>query len=375
MTGLTWVHKFMKISNNEFRAPFVVQTDNQYYTDLRNRYSDFISNAEYAGADKESLDVIKKYTGTVMEAFWYFCRGQIDFAHKKIENLIKDCMESKLAVDVVGNDKALAGDGILAFFHARIGTPRSYKANEMLHVPYSKRFLTGNYRFSIPGVPSYYLANSSYCCWLELGMPADHELNVSPVLLDGSQKIFNLAVEVRNVSYLNGFEPEKVHAWLKLLILMIATSYRVTQKERSFKSEYIISQSIMLACKNNGFDGLTYFSCQVESQDFAQAAINLVLFAPQNKITDEYSEMCSHIKVRDSFNYFTFRQLKISPDELNFQLRWLRTRRVNNIYDYDRQFYYGRTDFCLFDKFLFQGWKYDQIDFGNALGDNKRGRR
>ena len=131
----------------------------------------------------------------------------------------------------------------------------------------------------------------------------------------------------------------------------------------------------MLACKNNGFDGLTYFSCQVESQDFAQAAINLVLFAPQNKITDEYSEMCSHIKVRDSFNYFTFRQLKISPDELNFQLRWLRTRRVNNIYDYDRQFYYGRTDFCLFDKFLFQGWKYDQIDFGNALGDNKRGRR
>lgn len=66
----------------------------------------------------------------------------------------------------------------------------------MLHLPFPMRGKTGNYRFSIPGIPSLYLGNSSYACWLELGRPAEYKFNVSPVVLDGSQKIFNLAVMV-----------------------------------------------------------------------------------------------------------------------------------------------------------------------------------
>ena len=74
-----------------------------------------------------------------------------------------------------------------------VNLPTDFKAKDMLHLPKKMRSKSGNYRFSIPGNPSLYLSNSSYGCWIETGFPSDNEFNVSPVLLDGSQKIFNLA--------------------------------------------------------------------------------------------------------------------------------------------------------------------------------------
>ena len=77
---------------------------------------------------------------------------------------------------------------------------------EMMYLPISLRSKSGNYRFSIPGNPSLYLANSFYGCWIETGFPADIDFNVSPVLLDGKQKILNLVVGIRDFSELNELE-------------------------------------------------------------------------------------------------------------------------------------------------------------------------
>ena len=65
----------------------------------------------------------------------------------------------------------------------------------------------------------------------------------------------------------------------------------------------------MLACKNLGLDGVAYFSNQVEYQDFAWSAINVALFAAEERFGSTYSDMCKHIKVGDAFNYFMFQQL------------------------------------------------------------------
>ena len=160
-------------------------------------------------------------------------------------------------------------------------------AKDMSHLPYSLRAKSGNYRFSIPGNPSYYLSNSSYGCWIETGFPPDIEFNVSPVLLDGTQTIFNLAVSIRDISCLNECERERVHTWIKLLMLTMATSYTINEPGRSFKSEYIISQSIMMACKKLGYDGVAYYSKRVSDEIFARCAVNLALFVDYK---NEYSE-------------------------------------------------------------------------------------
>lgn len=73
-------------------------------------------------------------------------------------------------------------------------------------------------RFSIPGVPCLYLGTTSYVCWLEMDKPHDSEFNV------------------------------------------YATSFSIKNKERKFKSEYIVSQLIMQCLSELLIDGIAYAS-------------------------------------------------------------------------------------------------------------------
>ncbi len=224
----------------------------------------------------------------------------------------------------------------------------------MIHLPNSMRAKSGNYRFSIPGNPSMYLANSSYGCWIETGCPAEIDFNVLPVLLEGNQKIFNLAVSLRDFRCLNEFEKERVHCWLKLYLLTIATSYVVKEGNRTFKSEYIISQSLMMACKKMGYDGIAYYSRRVDDEVFALCAINLALFVDYN---GEYSDMIKHMKIDDAFNYSLYKQLDLSLKYKRYELRSTYTGYITNIGSYDRQYPYKETDFYHFDEFLFTTWR------------------
>lgn len=225
-----------------------------------------------------------------------------------IYNLVKKCADNKLAVSSLYESRAFPGERgtEVQLFRARLSdTAQTFSARDMLHQPLKLRGMTGNYRFSIPGVTSLYLANSSYGCWIEIGRPSEHAFNVSPFVLNEKLTIFNLAVMTRHISHLKS--NEDVHCWIKLLVLMIATSYKVAEQNRVFKSEYIISQSIMLACKKLGFDGVAYYSKRVESELFAINAINLAMFADYKKGYD-YAPICEQLKADESLNYQLFRQ-------------------------------------------------------------------
>lgn len=370
MERLTWVKN--NFVDEELYAPYVVEKDEDYYKDLNKRYYILLEKAKNAGADENSIKIMSKYTQKVKESVRLYYNGNISKAYNVIKNLIKGCEDNKLAVNTIINSAAFPGvkSNEIQFFRARLSENIiTYKAKEMLHLPFTMRGKTGNYRFSIPGLPSLYLGNSSYACWIELGCPPEHRFNVSPVVLDGSQKIFNLAVMGRNWLNLNEFEEEKVWCWLKLLILMMATSYTVKEMERTFKSEYIVSQNIMLACKELGYDGIAYFSKRVSDEVFAYAAINLALFAPYRK-QEKYSTVCEHIKIDDSFNYSMYKQLGTANQDRSYELRLSQTGLTTNIGEYrkGRQFQYVMTEFGAFDKFLFSTWKEkDEIEWGNAL--------
>lgn len=369
MAKLDWVENFII---KELYAPYVVEWDQDYYIDLRAKYKLLYDTAKKAGADEESLKIIKKYSDKVKESLRLYYDGSISKAHTVIRNLVKGCENDSLAASTITNSEAFPGikGTEIQFFRARLSDDaKSFKAKEMLHLPLSMRGKTGNYRFSIPGIPSLYLGNSSYACWIELGCPPEYKFNVAPVVLDGNQKIFNLAVMSRSWWKLDELEEAKVHCWLKLLILMMATSYTVKENGRIFKSEYIVSQSIMLACKELGYDGVAYFSKRVSDEIFAYAAINLALFTPYQS-NKKYSTVCEHIKIDDSFNYSMYKQLGRINRDHTYELRLLRTGITTNIGEYreERQFQYATTEFCAFDKFLFATWKQkDEIEWGNAL--------
>lgn len=364
----------MKLSwlNNEFickelYAPFVIDKDSEYLSDLKKKYKIVIRQAIKAGADAQSLWILNKYKNKILEALNCYYHADIAKCNTIIRNLIKDVESNSFAVSPLYKSYAFPGDYSteIQFFRCRKGdSSKAFTAKDLLHLPKSLRAKSGNYRFSIPGNPSLYLANSSYGCWIESGFPPDNEFNVSPVLLDGTQKILNLAVSIRDVHGLNEFEPCRIHCWLKLCMLAIATSYRIKEPGRTFQSEYIISQSIMMACKRLGYDGVAYYSKRVSDEIFALCAINLALFVDYK---GEYSDTIKHIKMDDPFNYGLYRHLMLSQTYKNYTLRSTRTGFTTNIGTYDRQHPYNETYFSDFDKFLFSTWK----DKPNGKGKNQ----
>lgn len=369
------IMKLSWLENNfickDLYAPFTVECDNDYYKSLSEKFSIIINQATMAGADTSSLGILNKFKKKILEALRCYYSADLAKCNTIIRNLIKDIGEDSIAISRLDKSCAFPGqiNKELQFFRCRKGKPStSFLAKDMLHLPRSLRAKSGNYRFSIPGNPSLYLSNSSYGCWIETGYLPDYEFNVAPVLLDGQQTIFNLAVSIRDFSRLNELESSKVHTWLKLLMLSIATSYRVKEMNRTFKSEYIVSQSIMMACKKLGYSGVAYYSKRVDDVTFSYCAINLALFVEYKM---EYSDIVKHMKMNDAFNYAVYKNLLSTLKYKDYDLRSIATGRITNIGKYDRQYPYRETEFFEFDKFLFATWRdkangkgKDEVDWG-----------
>lgn len=368
-----WIHQFI---DRELAAPFRINKDQDYYKSLLAKYQSMITKAKGADADLESIKIIEDYSNKICKSIELYYGGQLIQSQQIIVELVKDVCDNPFACDEVNNSVAFPGvkGEEVQLYRARVSeNAKAFKSKDMLHVPFSLRAKTVNGRFSIPGIPCLYLANSSYCCWIEMERPEESKFNVSPVLLDNTQRILNLAVSIRDFSRLESFGKtiiENVHCWLKLLILKIATSFRVEENNRNFRSEYIIAQQIMIACEQLNVDGVAYQSTQVETDDFASVAVNVVLFAKYNG-EQYYSEICNHLKIDDSFNYSVFKQLGYPQRCSDYQLKSIHNGWINNIGTYSRQFDYSDTEFCKFDKFLFYTWKNtNEIDWGNAIPEN-----
>lgn len=364
---LEWLKKIL--SCKELYMPFILNKDIEYSEDLNKKFDLVLNYAKQYGADKECIKIIKDCNEDVNAALNAYYDADLLQCNRIIEKLIRDVSKDSFALSSLYDSNVFPGikETEIQFFRCRNGEITLIKdTKDMLHLPKNLRSKSGNYRFSIPGNPSLYLSNTSYGCWIETGNPDDNHFNVSPVLLDCKQKILNLAVSTHNLLYIESLDNEerekKVYCWLKLFMLNIATSYRIEESGRTFKSEYIISQAIMMACKRLGYDGLAYYSRRVSNINFALCAINLVLFVSYN---GEYSELLNHIKIDKPTNFSLFNKLSLSRKYSNYELRIQQAHLIAVIGDHDKQYSYFETDFYNFDKFLYSNWKRkDDIPWG-----------
>lgn len=200
--------------SKDLYAPFVIDDDCAYRADLAHRFDRLYERARGVSADPESLEIIERYKVELLRALDSYYHANLTECNIIIEGLVKDIGEERLAVAPLRDSWAFLGDHSkeLQLFRCRTGGVASeYGPADFLHLPRHLRSKTGSYRFSTPGAPCLYLANSSYCCWIETGFPDEVNFNVAPVLLDGNQKIFNLAVNIKDFSRLNDLEGDRVH--------------------------------------------------------------------------------------------------------------------------------------------------------------------
>ena len=159
---LTWMNNGFVCK--DLYAPFVLDKDSDYLDDLKKKYKIVLKQAIDAGADVESLKILEKFKNKILEALKCYYKADIEKCNIIIRNLIKDIGEDPFAVSSLKDSYAFPGASgtEIQFFRCRMGNPsNAYVAKDMLHLPLKLRAKSGNYRFSIPGNPSLYLANSS----------------------------------------------------------------------------------------------------------------------------------------------------------------------------------------------------------------------
>lgn len=109
-----------------------------------------------------------------------------------------------------------------------------FTKDEMFHIPYDKRHLVGNQRYSLSGLPCLYLGGSSYVCWEELGRKDFSTTNFCGYSLKENVKMFDFVLPVTiTESYQIG-----------RVVLILACSL-AANRDSLFKPEYILSQCVL----------------------------------------------------------------------------------------------------------------------------------
>ena len=184
---------------------------------------------------------------------------------------------------------------------------RPYKANEMFHVPFSKRGKLGNYRFSISGYPCLYLGKTIWACWEELHEPDTKRVCVSKADVISDVKLLDLSWPSKDMSDCpSSLASRIICTWP----LIIACSIRTLFPDDTFKPEYIIPQLVMLAIKNGKNCGIDYMGClytSTQQNEYFSWGYDFLTNAaiPVSEINTE-NEKCpvlnSKIKMTDSKN-------------------------------------------------------------------------
>lgn len=138
---------------------------------------------------------------------------------------------------------------------------------ELFHIPFQHRSRVNTQRYSIPGLPSLYLANSIYVAWEELKRPGFNEIHATRLVNNHPLTLLDLTSDIfaRNGDLVDNVS----HGWHLLYKVMVwpliaACSIKVQNRNDPFKPEYIIPQLLLQWVNKSAVFGIKYSSTHVD---------------------------------------------------------------------------------------------------------------
>lgn len=374
---------------NDFDLPREIEKDSDYYNDLDsylNSYYNHICNK--LGEYPQIVDEINENIVLIKESLKSYYNGRLDKAYYCIKEILQKYADkdnaTQFVVSIMDENYAFRGNAPkairpntytckvyeqeyekmlehkLTFFKARVGNEK-IKAKDMLHIPFGKREIISTQRFSIPGIPCIYLSTSSYGSWIEMGCPESSQFQVSSFEVPNDIRVLNLCIQQYLIDGMTSVienleEEQRAKACLGIFPLVIATSYRVKQNDRKFKSEYIISQIVMQVCGELGIDGVAYLSKRTRDIYAYPQAVNLAIAIPNNDKM-QYWERAEKIKLTEPVRFIDFlekglRNQDIEQEFLSYVCEIYKKNYSRNVYLGDKEIEYIKTDFAAFDEYI-----------------------
>jgi hypothetical protein len=377
---LNW---YQNISGN-FYLPIRCKRDNEYLPKLKKVFSEYKKNLNGIEAPKNVINKVDIITSEIINALKLYFQADVFGAQNKILQLLISYKDNEFVYSSIADSCAFRAltpfktsentevqrwidsnlKAELNFYKARISDDPSkrFTPEEMLHIPFTDRDIIKTQRFSIPGIPCMYFATSSYGCWIEMGKPQDNFFNVCSYKIPNDLKVINLVWPWSLICGLtSGIEygykykidmDKLIINLIELWPLVCATSFCVDEPKRQFKSEYIISQLIMLCLRKIQASGITYLSkkCSNDTTAFP-TCVNLAI--PATKIATKISPICETIAISPSVNFGEWN--KINPENKSVYQKSFINTFLNS--DFELGFASNRIDyntsvFGQFDNYL-----------------------
>lgn len=318
--------------------PIAIDRDIYYTRELSDRLDIYIKFLESKLTNDDLLiNDVKAIVEMIKSAINVYLSGDIANAQEIIFSLLKglcdnEYIKSDLSESLLLNS-CLLKDNLKdehvqysnVFFRGRTSKQgRPLNKEEMYHISLNERQYISTQRFSIPGVPCIYLANSSFCCWLELNRPSDNEFWISMYKVKENISVLNLSSKVIDINNIIDNNVEGLNTSLDLISLrnsmikiwplVCASSFSVSESNRSFQSEYIISHLIMMNLKRLNINGVIYLSTKIKD-DLSDNAVMYNLAIPayhdENDQTydSKYSKLYEKLYVSNPVNLGEFNKL------------------------------------------------------------------
>lgn len=179
-------------------------------------------------------------------------------------------------------------------FRIRVSENELIEREELFHIPFTKRHLVSNQRFSIAGLPCLYLGSSIYVCWLEIQKPNFSNIYISGFKTTNSLRVLNLAYtldSILNDLEINNIDIDSFIDKFLLWPLIMACSFQTKYPKAPFHEEYIVPSLLLewITYSSEEISGLKYLSTKLNSSKKKNFGINYVI-PPQN-LKDKY-EYC-----------------------------------------------------------------------------------
>ena len=295
-----------KFSLKSFSFPLKSQSNLSYYKTLKkglDLFEDKIirlnANDEITSRIQSEFENIEANNKKILQIISSYLLGKSGEAYDILENLMESNFYREKIEFLIEKDNSFT-NGDSKLLRIRVSEGQLTSREEMFHIPFSKRHLVANQRFSIAGLPCLYLGSSIYVCWLELGRKDFGKLWISGYRSQSNFKLLNLAYDINTILKQlenNEIDSEQFINYFCLLPLVMASSFQVKYPDAPFHEEYIIPSLLLqwITFKNKNIVGLKYTSTKLENYESPSFGINYVF--PPIEITDEY-DFCPNLKER-----------------------------------------------------------------------------
>lgn len=186
----------------------------------------------------EVKEKVRKLYKIIIDSIKYYLNGEFETCRK---NIYRNFITPGNVREIKGlMTTSIKNPSKKVYFRIRSNdTYNIYKKKEMFHIPFEKRGVVGNQRFSVSGYPCLYLGSSIYGCWEETQRPNIDMCNI--VALQSTKELKFLSLSIPTIKNDVGIYANLLYS----LVLRLVCSLKAHNISDNFKQEYIIPQIVL----------------------------------------------------------------------------------------------------------------------------------